>query len=523
VITMIVYKEIKAFKLQGLGHTEIASRLGLTRKTVRKYCRMSEGEYAAYLVRTARRGRKFTPYRREVIEMLTGTKDHTVYIASIYDVLEERHGRLPGTLRTLTNYIAALRAEGMLAEATTRFTTLVAPQPPGKQMQIDFGEQRLASGRKAYIYAAILSCSRCRYVAVQDHAFRSEEVILHTIDAFHFYGGRPGQLVIDQDRLMVVSENAGDIIYTKQFAEFLAEQELSMWVCRKGDPQSKGKIENLVKFVKTSFFSARSFTDVAQIHEPLRRWLRRRANGQPCQATSRIPAEVLEDEERAALKPLRASIFERERRALRDRRKACPKGLISVGANRYSVPSAYRGKQVEIYPTAKELFVFDATSGIQIAQHALCALTGQIITHQTHTAPSEASAQSLFTALEGTFAIDEWSTFLAANRTKYPRYWKEQYAGLSGLVAQIKDIETFTEALRLCLECDTVSAANLRDTYRHLSEQRIGSDASDAGQIVQRADRRRGPVQRPAVSVVGRPVEYYSSLLSQARQEVSHE
>jgi len=58
---------------------------------------------------------------------------------------------------------------------------------------------------------------------------------------------------------MVVSENAGEIIFTKQFQSFVQEQELQMWVCRKADPQSKGKVENLIKFVKTSFFSARCF------------------------------------------------------------------------------------------------------------------------------------------------------------------------------------------------------------------------------------------------------------------------
>ena len=38
-----------------------------------------------------------------------------------------------------------------------------------------------------------------------------------------------------------------------------------------------GKVENLVKFVKTSFFSARQFESVDEIHEPLAAWLPRRA------------------------------------------------------------------------------------------------------------------------------------------------------------------------------------------------------------------------------------------------------
>ena len=65
--------------------------------------------------------------------------------------------------------------------------------------------------------------------------------------------------MIDQDKLMVVSENAGDIIYTKDFKYFLQETGLEMYVCRKADPETKGKVENLVGYVKGNHLSVRSF------------------------------------------------------------------------------------------------------------------------------------------------------------------------------------------------------------------------------------------------------------------------
>ncbi|GAH98183.1 unnamed protein product, partial [marine sediment metagenome] len=36
---------------------------------------------------------------------------------------------------------------------------------------------------------------------------------------------------------MVVSENAGDIIYTDDFKYFIEEQKLRMYVCRAADPE----------------------------------------------------------------------------------------------------------------------------------------------------------------------------------------------------------------------------------------------------------------------------------------------
>jgi len=66
-------------------------------------------------------------------------------------------------------------------------------------------------------------------------------------------------MVIDQDNLMVVSENAGDIIYTDDFRYFVEEQEIRMYVCRKSDPETKGKIENLIKYVKKQFPERKRF------------------------------------------------------------------------------------------------------------------------------------------------------------------------------------------------------------------------------------------------------------------------
>ena len=45
----------------------------------------------------------------------------------------------------------------------------------------------------------------------------------------------------DQDSIIVVSENNGDIIHTHAFSAFMKETRLDVLVCRKSDPESKGK------------------------------------------------------------------------------------------------------------------------------------------------------------------------------------------------------------------------------------------------------------------------------------------
>jgi len=155
-------------------------------------------------------------------------------------------------------------------------------------MQLDFGEYKFAEDKKAYIFAAILSNSRYKYSAVQNKPFTALDVILHLLECFEYYGGLPDEIIIDQDRTMVVSENHGDIIFTKQFKYFQEEMGLSIHVCRAADPESKGKVENLVKFIKSSFFSARTFTNFEEIKVSLSGWLVRTANGRISQTHYRF-------------------------------------------------------------------------------------------------------------------------------------------------------------------------------------------------------------------------------------------
>ena len=56
-------------------------------------------------------------------------------------------------------------------------------------------------------------------------------------------GGMAKELVFDQDRLLAVNENYGDIVYTKEFEQFKLASGFSVYLCRGADPESKGRIE----------------------------------------------------------------------------------------------------------------------------------------------------------------------------------------------------------------------------------------------------------------------------------------
>ena len=170
------------------------------------------------------------------------------------------------------------------------------------------------------------------------------DVILHLLDCIDYFGGIPQEMVIDQDRLMVVSENAGDIIYTKNFKYFIEETSLQMYVCRKADPESKGRVENLVGYVKKNHLSIRSFSSISESQDSVKLWLNRRANGKISQATKKIPLNEIENEWKA-LRPRVNSIFQKDMLLGREERTANDKAQVSVSTCNYVLPSHYKNKK----------------------------------------------------------------------------------------------------------------------------------------------------------------------------------
>jgi len=511
-VTMNVYKIIQKRKGRGESISEICRALQRSRNTVRKYYHMDRREYLRYTEGASQRGKVFEPLRDEILELYRLNQGESIAVSSVFDVLEERHEELPGTDRTLRNYIHALIDEGAITlECGYRRYSSVPQLPYGRQLQVDFGIQRIAGGKKIYLFAAILSASRYRYVAHQDRPLTTDDVVQHLLRCFEFIGGRPEELVIDQDRLMVVSENQGDIIFTETFRQFREEQELQVWVCRAGDPESKGKVENLVKFVKMNFFSARHFTESQEITEPLMRWLARRANGKISQATGRKPSRMHE-EEREQLRRLRVSIFQKHRELERQARSVDAKGRIMVGGNRYSVPSEYRNTSVKIFTTNTDLFVFDEKSGAEVAEHRLSALTGQTIDQKAHRSPSNLRTQELYEQVLKLSDLEAWKRFLEANTKRFKRYRREQYTALMRFFDEQRDEQLLTEALALTLEHETVSAANLADAYTYYRGVTEEGQPEILGAVS--AGLKRIKREYPKIAVSKRTVGYYASLIS---------
>lgn len=511
-----MYKQIQIFKRQGYSRNEIASELGINPRTAARYYRMNEEDFRSYRRKHLFRDKAFEEYERDILEVYEKNEFRKLNMSSVYDYLEERYSTLTGNEQTLRNYIGYLiQTDKLRLNEKVRTYTKVPELPFGHQMQLDFGQYRCRSGLKLYIFAAVLSASRYKYVILQDHPFRTKEVIHHLLNCFDYFGGVPEEMVIDQDKLMVVSENAGDIIYTDDFKYFIEEQGIRMYVCRAADPETKGKIENLVKYVKNNFLCARDFKDVDEANESVSRWLKRRANGKISQATKQIPAVIIE-KEREKLRPVRNSIFRKDSLLGREDRTVNDKACISVDACRYQLPLKYRNQTVEIYVTKHKLFVFDLYTGEEVVLYELSLIPGRIISKREHRREVEKTAQELKAFVSEMFEGENWKRFTERNFKTFSRYVRDQCLEAKRyFMAENIDIVILNKALEYCIENDTLSFANLNNTYAYYKRETSASE--DIFQEIQPMTRE----YHEPLKVNKRNLSVYKELISKRERAVT--
>ena len=472
-----MYKQIQTFKRQGYSRNKIAMELEINPRTAAKYYKMDEDDFRVYRTEHLFRDRSFAEYGRDILEVYAKNNFRKLNMSSVYDYLEERYGELPGNEKTLRNFISYLiQTDKLTLNKNIRTYTKVPELPFGRQMQLDFGQYTCRSGLKLFIFAAVLSASRYKHVIFQDHPFKSKEVIDHLLSCYDYFGGIPKELVIDQDRLMVVSENAGDIIYTDDFRYFIEEQEIRMYVCRGDDPETKGKIENLIKYVKYNFFNTRDFLNIGEANKSVFKWLKRRANGKISQATKQIPAILIESE-REHLRPVRNSIFRKGSLIGREERLVNEKDCISVNACGYQLPPKYRNKTVEVYVTRHKLFIFDLYTGEEIVEYDLSPIPGKKASKREFKREKGKTVKELKEQVTGMFEGENWKKFTARNFQAFPRYIRDQCVEAKRYF-DVKDIDIFIleRALEYCLENNTPSFANLNDTYAYFKREHERED-----------------------------------------------
>jgi len=118
------------------------------------------------------------------------------------------------------------------------------------------------------------------------------------------------------------------------FAYATLEMGVGVELCWPYRAQHKGSVENLVGFIKSSFFKVRRFYDLQDLEQQRRDWEREVNQERPCRATGIIPALRLADEA-PRLRPLKVQPDEL---ALRIPVYVGPTGTVVHDGHAYSMP-----------------------------------------------------------------------------------------------------------------------------------------------------------------------------------------
>jgi hypothetical protein len=95
--------------------------------------------------------------------------------------------------------------------------------------------------------------------------------------------------VFDNPKTIVISRSGREIEWNKTFAQVAIDYRFAPELCTPQHPNEKGSVENLVGFVKGSFFKTRVFHDEEDLEVQLAAWLHEVNEVRPCRATNEVP------------------------------------------------------------------------------------------------------------------------------------------------------------------------------------------------------------------------------------------
>jgi transposase len=368
----------------GASISAIARRVGLDRKTVRRY--IARGlEPPVYGPRKPKTTllQPFERYLRERIAsvpQLSGRRLHR----------ELRELGYAGGYTMVTDFLREIRPAPAPA-FEHRFET-----PPGHQAQVDFAHFRtvftdqLGTERIVWLFSLVLGHSRMlwgRFVLHQD----LPTLLRCQAAAFEVLGGVPEQILYDRMRPVFSREDpiSGHIIYNPTLVACARHYSYLPKACRPYRAKTKGKVERPFRYIREDFFLGRSFRNLDDLNAQFTQWLDQVANARLHATTKRVVAEHFA-EERPMLQPLPAGPFQA---VLRLERRITRDGMVSVDGNLYSVPNSARKRAVEVHSMAHEIRILE--QGRIIAVHPVLHGRGQRCIAAGHrTLPAPANSQT---------------------------------------------------------------------------------------------------------------------------------
>ena len=460
---LMIYHEIHRMNREGYSISKISRTTSFNRRTVRSYLAMSEVQFDQFMEHQTERRKDLFAYEDFIKLKLEKHRDTSA--AQMHDWLKEQFADFPPiSAKTVFNYVGWVRIKYHLPKVSpTRQYEKVEELPYGHQAQVDFGEynMRTSNGKrvKVFFFTMVLSRSRYKYIWFTDKYFTTELACQAHEQAFVFINGIPYEIVYDLDKVFITNENHGDVILTEGFKAYTREKSFKLHFCRKSDPESKGKVENVVKYVKQNFLFNRPYEDIESLNTAALAWLGRTANALPHNGTKKSPVLEWEIE-----KPLLTPYFPSPVKAEQVFHTVIKDNTICWKSNYYSLPlGTYKGtgSKVVVNMEGDNLSIYDL-EGVEICKHVLAVGKGQTIKKTDHSRDKKPAIDQMIDQL--CLLLDnplQGRQFLNAIRESKPRYIRDQLLIMSNTIEK-HEHEVIEQALDYCCKNKLASAIDFK-------------------------------------------------------------
>lgn len=335
--------------------SEISRRLDLDRKTVRKW--IAQESWEPY-----QRPNRGGTLLEEHAEFLRRRAPEVNWSARIlYQELVQHRG-YRGSYDTVKLFVRPIReVEAQADRAQVRFETA-----PGHQCQIDWGLARVFFGDQRverHIFVMTLGFSRRGF-----YLARPDERLASFLDcherAFEHFGGRCREHLYDRPRTVCHPVGENGHRWNSTFRAFASYWGFEPRLCRPYRPQTKGKVESGVKYMRRNFLPGRRFVDDRDFDEQLAEWTATTADVRVHGTTHERPVDRFEVERHHLVATREQPSFRLEARFPRI---VADDYLVTLDTNRYSVPFRLIGQTVEVHRANGRIAIWHRS--LLVAEH----------------------------------------------------------------------------------------------------------------------------------------------------------
>jgi transposase len=375
-----MYNDIQSYGKK-LSIRKVAETLDIAPNTVQKYLNMNMEEALTYF-KDRKRKSQFDQEFEYIIERIkqypkiSGTKLHRE--------VTDRNSEITAGKRAFRNYIRPIKK--MYKDNKIRNYEPVIDDKPGQQVQVDIGEIQAECSEvdkdnfKVYFVAFVHSYSRHMFVYYQNRPFTTQDFIKAHIESFKYFGVIAEEFVYDQTKLVVINEKYGEIVYNDKFNQFAMQMGFQSNICEGYDPESKGKVERSIRYIKENFFYGSQFKNLDDVRNSGKHWLESVANVRVHSTTGEQPIEMFKEEQIVLSE--RNSYYQHF--TSENTRDVDKEGLLHYAGNKYSAPMKYQRKEVGIKEVNKILEIYKIPENKKIAEHKIPASKGNIIKNNNH-------------------------------------------------------------------------------------------------------------------------------------------